>query len=184
MSSAHMNASDRREDAPPQRDGGQGGERIDRSLVHRSRAENVFVSSIRVVPDEADRYEADVIIDLSHSFFYEHPLDHVPGLLLVEAVRQMGTAITHLHYGAAFGSVFVLNEMQIKFSQFAEHTAPLLIKMRIHDVVRRRGRVSALRCASVWWQHERGIGTMDAQWSVYDAQTMSRLRGVRRSANQ
>jgi len=157
-------------------------QRIECALVHRKYAEHVFISPIRFVPDAAAQYEAEVIIDQTHSFFYEHALDHVPGLLLVEGVRQMGTAVTHLYYGAPLDSAFVLNEMVIKFAQFAEHFAPLYIKMRIHDVVMRRGRVASLRCASAWWQDEREIGTMDAQWSVYDGRTMARLRAVRRAS--
>jgi hypothetical protein len=153
--------------------------RIDCALVHRSHIEHVFISPIQVVSGEPELYEADVIVDQRHVFFYEHPLDHVPGLLLVEAVRQMGTAVTHLYYGAPNDSAFVLNEMMIKFSQFAEHSSRLQIKMRIHDVNRRRGRVASLRCASAWWQSDKQIGTMDALWSVYDARTMSRLRAAR-----
>jgi hypothetical protein len=157
--------------------------RIDRSVVHRSRSEHVFISPIEVVAGAADLYEADVVADQRHAFFYEHPLDHVPGLLLVEAVRQMGTAVTHLYYGAATDSAFVLNDMDIKFTQFAEHDARLQIRMRIHDVQWRRDRVASLRCASTWWQSGKSIGTMDAMWSVYEARTMSRLRGARRPSS-
>lgn len=155
--------------------------RIDTALVHKTHVEHVFISPIEVVPGETDLYEADVVVDQRHVFFYEHPLDHVPGLLLVEAARQMGTAVTHMYYGAPRDSAFVLNEMMIKFAQFAEHAPRLQIKMRIHDVNLRGGRIASLRCASAWWQEGKQIGTVDALWSVYDARTMSRLRAVPRA---
>ncbi|WP_394821600.1 AfsA-related hotdog domain-containing protein [Pendulispora albinea] len=153
---------------------------IDKTLVHKTEIENVFVSDIHRVDGRSDLYEAEMVIDTEHAFFFEHPLDHVPGLMLVEAVRQMGTAVSHIYYGAPKGSVFVLNDMRIVFSSFGELNEPLFMRMRIHDTVERKGKITQLQCASSWWQSNQQIGTMDAKWSVFDARTIARLRSPRR----
>ena len=100
--------------------------------------------------------------------------------MLVEGVRQMGTAVTHLYYNAPLGSSFVLNEMVIRYAMFAELHLATLIRMRIHGVVERNQRVSSLQCASSWLQKGQQIGTMDAKWSVYNERAMARIRSAAR----
>ncbi|WP_323073340.1 AfsA-related hotdog domain-containing protein [Mycetohabitans endofungorum] len=46
--------------------------------------------------DGQDRFVAPLIIEPDHPFFFEHEIDHVPGLMLVEATRQACTAVSHM----------------------------------------------------------------------------------------
>ncbi|HVK54310.1 MAG TPA: AfsA-related hotdog domain-containing protein [Burkholderiales bacterium] len=39
--------------------------------------------------DQHGAMQARLMIDQSHPFFFDHPLDHVPGLLLIEAMNQL-----------------------------------------------------------------------------------------------
>ena len=94
---------------------------MDRELVHKHQQINVFISRVEQVGAEhPDDFIAQLALDRQHPFFFEHPLDHFPGLMLVEAGRQLGTAVAHLVYGAPRDTVFVLNGMKVDFATFAE----------------------------------------------------------------
>ncbi|MCF2133291.1 MULTISPECIES: AfsA-related hotdog domain-containing protein [Burkholderiaceae] len=88
--------------------------RLQRRLVHKSELRHVFVERIIPIPaagDGQDRFVAPLIIEPDHPFFFEHEIDHVPGLMLVEATRQACTAVSHMFYEAPFGMAFVLDNL-------------------------------------------------------------------------
>src|ERR1700681_84866 len=94
--------------------------RLDRILVHKHEEENVFVSRLERIAGEDDSFLAQLALSADHGFFFEHPLDHYPGLMLVEAGRQAATALTHLFYGVPLDAVFILRGLTIDFDSFAE----------------------------------------------------------------
>ena len=153
--------------------------RVHRKLVHKAELMHVFVESIEALPlsDEGfDRFLAPLVIDDSHPFFFEHPLDHVPGLMLIEGTRQVGTAISHLFYGVSFDLSFVLSSLDARFANFAELTSPVMVQMTITEKVYRHQRLNGLACKSHWLQDGRSLGTMDAEWSFVSSAVLSRMR--------
>ncbi|MEU6862758.1 ScbA/BarX family gamma-butyrolactone biosynthesis protein [Streptomyces sp. NPDC046876] len=59
--------------------------------------------------------------DLNHPILFDHPVDHAPGMLLLEAVRQGA-------YGFAFPRQGVLTDMEIRFFRYAELNSPCWIE--------------------------------------------------------
>ncbi|MDM8359617.1 AfsA-related hotdog domain-containing protein [Pandoraea communis] len=152
---------------------------LDHTLVHKSDPANVFVASIMradATPDGYDCFIANLHIDPSHPFFFEHPLDHVPGLMLIEANRQVGTAISHRFYEVSHNLAFVLNSLDVVFEHFAELSAPLLARFVIVAKTYRHDHLSALTCESQWLQFDRPVGTMNARWSFSPPALLARLR--------
>ncbi|GGZ54305.1 adhesin [Streptomyces bluensis] len=65
------------------------------SHVGRRDARNVFVTE--PVAD-AGRFGCQLVVDTSHPHVFDHPLDHVPGHLQMEAARQLAVAaVARLH---------------------------------------------------------------------------------------
>lgn len=58
-------------------------------------------------------------VDQAHPFFFDHPLDHVPGLLLLEAAVQIAQMRTP-------GPKFV-SRIEARFLKFAQFTAPISV---------------------------------------------------------
>lgn len=153
--------------------------RIHRKLVHKAELTHVFVECIEALPrteDGFDRFLAPLVIDSRHPFFFEHPLDHVPGLMLIEGARQVGTAISHLFYDVSFDLNFILNWLEVRFTNFAELTSPVTVQMTIVEKAYRRQRLNGLACRSEWIQDGRSLGTMDAEWSFSSPAVLARLR--------
>ncbi len=65
------------------------------------------------------RAEADVVVDTAHPSFFDHPLDHVPGTLLLEACRQ--TAVAAMAEARAIPPAHVVvRHCRARFLRFAE----------------------------------------------------------------
>jgi hypothetical protein len=76
-----------------------------------------------LVPSD-DGYEAALAPDLDHPVFFDHPQDHLPGSLLVEALRQLAVASS----SAACcwdPERLLLTRFEISFERFAELDAPV-----------------------------------------------------------
>ena len=152
--------------------------RLDRKFVHKQHDENVFVSRFEAV-DEAhqDDFIAQLYIDKSHSFFFEHPLDHVPGLMLIEAGRQLGITVAHLAYGVPLvDTVFILNGMEVDFSAFAELDRPIFVNSSVKEKKFKRGTLTEMYYYGYFLQNEKHIGEMSGRWHIYSKQVMQRMR--------
>lgn len=66
--------------------GRQDGPPVAPHTVGRTSPRNVVLSAV-------DGGEHELIVDQSHPVFFDHPQDHAPGLLLVEAFRQAAFAV-------------------------------------------------------------------------------------------
>jgi hypothetical protein len=67
--------------------------RIAAELVDRRNPYNVVISDL--VPGPDGGRSARLVVDTSHPTMFDHPLDHVPGMLELEAFRQLAVATGH-----------------------------------------------------------------------------------------
>ncbi|MER7050405.1 ScbA/BarX family gamma-butyrolactone biosynthesis protein [Streptomyces jumonjinensis] len=69
----------------------------DPSAVGRRNARNVFITD-PVSESDHSEFFAQLVVDTSHPHMFDHPLDHVPGHLQMEAARQLAVAsVARLH---------------------------------------------------------------------------------------
>lgn len=71
------------------------------------------------VHDHGRVYEGTLLVDQDNPFFFDHPNDHVPGMLVLQGLRELGTFIAARHrldgdHGLRF------TRMQLSCSSFAE----------------------------------------------------------------
>lgn len=116
-------------------------ERIEPSVVGRSRLENIVISSLRERVEGL--VEADLIVDPDHPYFFEHTLDHVSGMLLLEGCNQTGTALAGSRCGWAPREI-VCKEFGARFHRFAELETPVKLEARLETAGRTPGASNAL----------------------------------------
>ena len=63
----------------------------DPQIVGRTRPENVVIGE--PVPLGGSAASAPIVVDVSHPTIFDHPLDHLPGGLMIEACRQLSLAV-------------------------------------------------------------------------------------------
>ncbi|MBX7550231.1 ScbA/BarX family gamma-butyrolactone biosynthesis protein [Streptomyces sp. NPDC004232] len=90
---------------------------IDPALVGRTDPQHVVLSEL---PDGAgNRWELRV--DCNHPIFFDHPVDHVPGMVLLEAARQAAHAVTGMPDTLVIG-------LDSSFERYAELDEPCVVE--------------------------------------------------------
>ncbi|POM23507.1 A-factor biosynthesis hotdog domain protein [Actinomadura rubteroloni] len=93
---------------------------VDPASVGRRDPRNVVVG---LAPSRPDRFP--VVLDRSHPSFFDRDYDHVPGSLLIEALRQ-STLLTSANGGGA-----ALTRAALDFTTFVELDAPVECSMSV-----------------------------------------------------
>ena len=94
------------------------------TAVGRLNPRNVVVAEARLGPTPPG-VSTDVLVDRTHPCLFDHPLDHVPGMLLLEAYRQSAILATTGAAGSPAERA-VLTRCQAVFTEFAELELPTL----------------------------------------------------------
>jgi len=87
---------------------------LDPALVGRERPSEV------VLAPTADEHTWELRVDQTHPVFFDHPVDHIPGMLMVEALRQAAWHAVH-------PEPLRLRALRIEFHRYAELDRPCLI---------------------------------------------------------
>jgi hypothetical protein len=76
-----------------------------------------------------DVFYAEMRVDPSHEYYFEHAIEHVPAMMLIEAQRQFGLACCH-RYGRipVKGKQIILKDLSIEFQNYAELPFPISIR--------------------------------------------------------
>jgi hypothetical protein len=150
--------------------------RIEGKYVHKIEDRNVLLSEISQGEDDPERFEAELVHDTDHPFFFEHPLDHVPAMFLVEAGRQFGIAISHVFLGVPIDAMFATRSFDIHFNEFAELHAPVTITAGVTDKQYRGDRLLHLRLDGEFFQNGKPLGGMGGSWSILPPEVWRRYR--------
>ena len=148
--------------------------RIEKHLVHKAWEENVLISRLQQL--EEDLIIAEIVQDIHHPFFYEHPKDHVPGLYIIEAARQFGTVLSHLYYDVPLNMPFILDNLQTQFYKFAETDRPLFAWAKIEDKAYGKNFLSHMQVTTSIIQGEEVIASVSGLFRVFESVKYNKLR--------
>jgi hypothetical protein len=109
------------------------------SKVGRINPRNVVIAS----PEETGdgRLCAEMVLDLSHPCFFDHELDHVPGMLLLETLRQTGLAAVGRQHGFEASELY-MTACEADFIDFGELELQLTSSAKVGPVEQDGGRTS------------------------------------------
>ncbi|MEU9188930.1 ScbA/BarX family gamma-butyrolactone biosynthesis protein [Streptomyces sp. NPDC048484] len=74
--------------------------------------------------EAADRWQLRV--DARHPVLFDHPVDHVPGMVLIEAARQAATAV--LNQSSMSKNPFLPTRIVSEFQRYAELDSPCVVE--------------------------------------------------------
>ncbi|MBC7859541.1 MAG: hypothetical protein H7Z39_12355 [Burkholderiaceae bacterium] len=96
--------------------------------THKRRLHNSIISSPRQLSDKL--YEVDLLVDERSELMRDHQTgQHIQGMILVEAARQMFLAVTEdffIEQEAQRDYYFVINQMDVKYTAFVFPIGALL----------------------------------------------------------
>lgn len=150
---------------------------LNRELVHKEKEDNVFIRQVKRIESSEER---DTIITLfhfplDHAYFFEHHKDHIPGLMLIEAGRQSGTAVCHQIYKVPLGHIFILDEVVVRFLRLAVPGSTLEAFNYITNKKFRKERLVSLVAEGYFFQHGEKVAYMKSCWKVVDPELFNRM---------
>ncbi len=132
---------------------------LDAEIVHKTQCQNVAIARLdRYDPEDSDRFLAELLVDTSHPYFFEHAIDHVPGLMLIEAIRQAATAAMHLFYGVPLDAASIIDRIEITFERYAELDALLFAALRFDEKGYRGERLTSAQMSVEFIQDNLTLG--------------------------
>jgi 2-oxo-3-(phosphooxy)propyl 3-oxoalkanoate synthase len=95
----------------------------------RTYPSNIVISAPEYKQDET-ALEASLIVDGTHPYFFDHPCDHVPGMLLLEGCAQLALGAC-VETGMAPSQRMALMAYDMDFTQFVERHVPTTLTARV-----------------------------------------------------
>jgi acyl transferase domain-containing protein/aryl carrier-like protein/NADP-dependent 3-hydroxy acid dehydrogenase YdfG/ubiquinone/menaquinone biosynthesis C-methylase UbiE len=92
---------------------------------------NLLIARPKVGLGKSARAEADLIVNESHPLFFDHPLDHVSGLHLAEAISQLVRADALCRSGADPRDPVFLRRLKFEFPNFCQKAATQITAQRL-----------------------------------------------------
>jgi A-factor biosynthesis hotdog domain len=104
----------------------------DPASVGRSFHRNVTIGESATAGSAVGECRYVAIVDQRHPCFFDHPLDHVPGALVMEIYRQAAIA-TATGNGSSPPAAAVITRCDVQLSDFAELEAPVECSATVLD---------------------------------------------------
>lgn len=145
-----------------------------RDLSHKRRPENVLISTPQACADGG--YCARLVLHPHNELMLDHLTgQHVQGMVLLEACRQMFLAVTerfHLDGFEPAQRYFVLNEMSVRYTAF---TFPLPAEIRYRLLKKEHPRPDRVDVSAEMdvWQADKAVTCVGVDFSVMDGNRLS-----------
>ncbi|MCT4352096.1 hypothetical protein M5362_02970 [Streptomyces sp. Je 1-79] len=97
------------------------------ALVGRERTENVVLTDVARHPDGTTALRAVLDVPVRHAAMYDHPLDHVPAMALMEAARQ--AAVLASDESEESGDRRYARAFAATFRRFVELDSPVMVSV-------------------------------------------------------
>ena len=161
--------------------------KIDSKYVHKRNTDYVLLSDIKEVPKEYLNPDADhsashkylytvALPKLDCRFCFDHELDHLPFMMVMEVIRQAGIAIGHTVHGIPLsGFSNIMDNIELHILKFMELDVPLIVIME--DILLKNKSTRQERFMHFYlYQNKRLCGSIDINASVMAKSIYERLR--------
>ena len=109
---------------------------------HQCLPENTLVTKLRAI--SKDRVFTEVMFKFTPpklKFFFDHKIDHLPGMLEICAMRQACLALSHLIYGVPMSFITVLDHLEVKMYNYGELDKQTFAKGKLLNIYRNKYRI-------------------------------------------
>lgn len=148
---------------------------IDKKYVHKKLDKNVAITRPSSVSKVEKLFRSQIIVAHQNDFFFDHDLRHLPGMLMIEASRQLGVAVTHIFYEIPLKDRFILNKISSRFFRLSNKVAPVYIDMLIKKELIKEKIIQFMKCECFIHQNKHLIGTVSGNWSTVTASVFAKL---------
>lgn len=149
---------------------------IDKKFTHKNIETNSLVGRIEKVDSAPDTYISQAIVSTEHPFFFEHEVDHIPGLFIIEYARQVSMACSHLFLDVPLSSVFIMDRLDTQFIAIPDTEKPLFAIISRDNIKLKQGRVAKQDWKIEIVQNSKLIASLIGGQTILPKALFSRLR--------
>jgi epoxide hydrolase-like predicted phosphatase len=91
---------------------------------------NVVIGDVQI---KDSTLSATLIVDQSYSSIFDHPLDHIPGMFIIEACRQAALLAVNSYKGTPANQLILYN-CNMSFQQFCELSSTAQCIVDLHEI--------------------------------------------------
>lgn len=131
-------------------------------------------------------YNANMYIDQNHSYFFEHPNEHVPGMMMIETARQLLVGCCHVFGKVPKDSSFMLLHMDLKFQRYVELNFPVRIHVEMNKLNKSKltGAWSYLVSNVTFYQKHQEVSKMVFEASIVGRSVFEKIREEKNISGQ
>ena len=143
-------------------------------LCHKSEQRNAFITEATRIGSNSYSLEAKVD-HIAEGFFFDHEIDHLPGMLSSCIIRQGSLVVCHLFENVGFDKKFVLTDVTTKFTAWAELNSPVTVRCYLTEKKYRDGLAEANFIADLY-QNDKKVAEGNARLKIYPKDVYKKLR--------
>lgn len=132
------------------------------------------------IPDieKKTTFFGNLFVDQNHFYFFEHPQEHVPGMLILEAGRQFLIAGCHIFGNVPLdGMSFMLTKMNVRFLNYVELNYPIKLRAKFTELnINSRGYWSYFANTVTVYQKNKESAIIEYEASIIPKKFFERLR--------
>lgn len=149
--------------------------RADCSMSHKQKPENVLISEPQRISD--DQFYVDLFLNPQSELMCDHLTgQHVQGMVLIEACRQMFLAVTERFCLDGFptaGHYFAIKDISISYMEFA-FPLPTEIRYYLRDKQQTKADRITFEAKMEVWQNQRQVAEMTVRFTVFDSEYLAK----------
>lgn len=110
---------------------------------HQRLPENTLISKLRVL--SKNKVHAELLMKFKPeelTFFFDHVIDHLPGMLEACGLRQCALALAHLVYDVPMDYIALLDWINIRLYNYGELNTETIVKSKLFDIKRDKNKIT------------------------------------------
>jgi len=144
---------------------------------HHVLRHNAFIVSAKESDIEDGSYILTAKVDhKNENFFFDHYIDHIPGMLSANIIRQAVVVVSHIFLGIGFDKKFTMSSFESEYSAFAELDDPITVKCKIIDPLYRNQEFSSGTLVAELFQNGHKFATGSVAFRVFPKHVYEKLR--------
>jgi len=149
---------------------------IAQKLVHKNCSENVLVTDSIILNENLRIYRVKILPPFKDKTFFDHAYDHIPGMVIIEACRQLGTALCHKHLNIGYENEFIFEKMETHFFKFASLKNETYIDAHITKIDQKNNKIR--KADGIGYIHQNNIllGTISFSTPIVSKKIIARLK--------
>lgn len=101
---------------------------------HQRDEKNKLVSGVKALSEDGTLTEVKFkFIPEDLHFFFDHKIDHLPGMLEVNGMRQLSLAVAHLIYNVPMNYVALLGWLKVRFYSYGDLNCETRATVKLKD---------------------------------------------------